>query len=147
MKNALFNQYDTIINSNDNNILNNNQCYEEMKSERFSVNPYSYSTTSMMETSNIFSSSNQINYSLINNNHNNYLQQKFNSNKTFKDNNNNNNNDLFTLTNNKDSQKVKFPFGKCKICHDDATGVHYGVITCEGCKVSIFQSILFLFFF
>lgn len=28
-----------------------------------------------------------------------------------------------------------FPFGKCKVCSDKATGVHYGVATCEGCKV------------
>ena len=28
-----------------------------------------------------------------------------------------------------------FPFGKCKVCNDKATGVHYGVPTCEGCKV------------
>ncbi|CAF4950911.1 unnamed protein product [Rotaria sp. Silwood1] len=37
-----------------------------------------------------------------------------------------------------DNQPIKksepFPFGKCLICHDIATGVHYGVITCEGCK-------------
>ena len=26
-------------------------------------------------------------------------------------------------------------FGKCKICNDKATGIHYGVATCEGCKV------------
>lgn len=30
---------------------------------------------------------------------------------------------------------IPFPFGKCKICKDKATGVHYGVATCEGCKV------------
>lgn len=30
----------------------------------------------------------------------------------------------------------KFDFGKCKICFDNATGVHYGSPTCEGCKVS-----------
>ena len=28
-----------------------------------------------------------------------------------------------------------FPFGKCKVCSDKATGVHYGIATCEGCKV------------
>jgi hypothetical protein len=31
--------------------------------------------------------------------------------------------------------KTTFPFGKCKVCTDKATGVHYGVPTCEGCKV------------
>ena len=30
----------------------------------------------------------------------------------------------------------KFSFGKCKICNDLATGLHYGLLTCEGCKVS-----------
>lgn len=30
---------------------------------------------------------------------------------------------------------IPFPFGDCKICNDKATGVHYGVATCEGCKV------------
>jgi hypothetical protein len=28
-----------------------------------------------------------------------------------------------------------FPFGKCKVCDDTSTGIHYGVSTCEGCKV------------
>lgn len=30
-----------------------------------------------------------------------------------------------------------FPFGDCRVCADKATGVHYGVATCEGCKVSV----------
>ena len=29
----------------------------------------------------------------------------------------------------------RFLFGNCKICNDKATGIHYGVATCEGCKV------------
>jgi hypothetical protein len=33
--------------------------------------------------------------------------------------------------------KSTFPFGKCKVCSDKATGVHYGIATCEGCKVSV----------
>ena len=32
---------------------------------------------------------------------------------------------------------VPFPFGQCRICNDRATGVHYGVATCEGCKVRV----------
>ena len=35
-------------------------------------------------------------------------------------------------------QNEKFSFGKCKICSDTATGIHYGISTCEGCKVIIF---------
>lgn len=37
---------------------------------------------------------------------------------------------------NKLRRKSTFPFGKCKVCNDKATGVHYGISTCEGCKVS-----------
>ena len=32
--------------------------------------------------------------------------------------------------------KSTFALEKCKICDDKATGVHYGILTCEGCKVN-----------
>ena len=31
----------------------------------------------------------------------------------------------------------QFDFGRCKICKDKATGIHYGIPSCEGCKVII----------
>jgi hypothetical protein len=34
--------------------------------------------------------------------------------------------------------KSTFPFGRCRVCNDKATGVHYGIATCEGCKVCLF---------
>lgn len=30
---------------------------------------------------------------------------------------------------------TKNDFGLCRICQEQATGIHYGVSTCEGCKV------------
>ena len=33
--------------------------------------------------------------------------------------------------------KAQFSFGKCKVCKDKATGIHYGIASCEGCKVNI----------
>lgn len=30
----------------------------------------------------------------------------------------------------------------CKICHSTASGIHFGVITCEACKVSLFRLML-----
>jgi len=32
---------------------------------------------------------------------------------------------------------IPYPFGDCQVCSDKATGVHYGVATCEGCKVHL----------
>lgn len=34
----------------------------------------------------------------------------------------------------KTTKKQSFTFSDCKICNDKATGVHYGISTCEGCK-------------
>ena len=36
---------------------------------------------------------------------------------------------------NKNHQHQKFDFGRCKVCKDKATGIHYGIPSCEGCKV------------
>ena len=33
------------------------------------------------------------------------------------------------------SDSIKNIFGRCKVCDDEATGIHYGIKTCEGCKV------------
>ncbi|CAF0734946.1 unnamed protein product [Didymodactylos carnosus] len=42
----------------------------------------------------------------------------------------------------KKPRKIPFPFGCCRVCLDRATGVHYGVPTCEGCKGFFKRSIL-----
>nr|ASL70538.1 nuclear receptor [Brachionus calyciflorus] len=60
------------------------------------------------------------------------------------DENNNNNNsncsqigEPITDENKTKTKKTKpstFNFGKCKVCKDKATGIHYGIPSCEGCK-------------
>lgn len=37
-------------------------------------------------------------------------------------------------SNSSETPRLQFSFGKCKICDDTATGIHYGIATCEGCK-------------
>ncbi|CAF5151303.1 unnamed protein product [Rotaria magnacalcarata] len=39
------------------------------------------------------------------------------------------------ISTNTSVDKRPFPFGHCRVCADKATGAHYGVPTCEGCKV------------
>ncbi|CAF0991456.1 unnamed protein product [Brachionus calyciflorus] len=34
----------------------------------------------------------------------------------------------------KDPFEAKYNFGNCKICNDKATGIHFGICSCEGCK-------------
>jgi|APCry1669190327_1035288.scaffolds.fasta_scaffold260415_1 hypothetical protein len=34
------------------------------------------------------------------------------------------------------SQAVAFKKIPCSVCGDSSSGLHFGVITCEGCKVS-----------
>jgi hypothetical protein len=48
-------------------------------------------------------------------------------------------NELISNSLPKPAQLEKAQFGNCRICHDKASGVHYGVVTCEGCKVTNFK--------
>ena len=46
------------------------------------------------------------------------------------------NNKVTNPNSNQDSDRIENIFGNCKVCDDQATGIHYGVQTCEGCKVN-----------
>ncbi|CAF1105666.1 unnamed protein product, partial [Brachionus calyciflorus] len=37
---------------------------------------------------------------------------------------------------------IKFVFGSCKVCSDEATGIHFGTPTCEPCKGFFRRSLL-----
>ena len=39
------------------------------------------------------------------------------------------------------SPDITINFGICKICDEKSSGIHYGISTCEGCKVNKFISI------
>ena len=43
----------------------------------------------------------------------------------------------YNVNNESNESHEKFDFGRCKICKDKATGIHYGIPSCEGCKVII----------
>jgi hypothetical protein len=59
----------------------------------------------------------------------------------------NNSNEINSTSMRPTDTKITFTFGKCKICTDTATGVHYGIVTCEGCKVIRKLNYLFLIWF
>ncbi|CAF0973351.1 unnamed protein product [Brachionus calyciflorus] len=41
-----------------------------------------------------------------------------------------------------DNNSIRFEFGACKVCSDEATGIHYGAPTCEPCKGFFKRSLL-----
>lgn len=43
-----------------------------------------------------------------------------------------------------DSNSSRQTFVPCKVCGDKASGYHYGVTSCEGCKVIFFYDLYYL---
>lgn len=37
------------------------------------------------------------------------------------------------------AKKKVIKYGMCRICGDNATGIHYGVAACDGCKVFLLK--------
>ena len=50
------------------------------------------------------------------------------------------------LSKNENNNSECSSLGKCKVCNNDATGVHYGVLACDECKVIIINYTLFKLF-
>ncbi|ESO08986.1 hypothetical protein HELRODRAFT_190681 [Helobdella robusta] len=137
---------DTIINYNNNNIGNE-------KNEINTSDDINYNNN----TNDNNNDNNNINYNndIINNNsnENNNINDKnnnknngnisinsnINKNNNIYDNNNNNDNNNININNNiNNNNNINYiPRSKpscCLVCHDRASGNHYGVLTCDGCR-------------
>jgi hypothetical protein len=133
-----FLQKSTNVNNNYNSHLNNSFNSESSES------PTSSSSTEPLHISSNNNSSNKYvleNSSLGSKENLNFSIASSYSNSNYQDeasliDNNTNNLDENQLNQANKRPRSTFPFGKCKVCTDKATGIHYGKATCEGCKVN-----------